>query len=686
MKQRIKKLVFGLLGKDPEAVVASFASGDAELAARVVEEVEQLTPDRRHFVVSDEVGSTWAIYHRLRRRFRTQRIGLAAVLFTSDPAFRPLRRAAFLLAPTKILAYNARLERHHLRLRCWVASLLFLRGVPLDRIWLRPKWLVPWKRDRSVYPARTREFEGRPFTPGRKRIAILTPYFPFPLSHGGAVRIFHLLREIAAGFDVVLLAFSEGGEVELGPVLEQCARVVLVDKPRYREPRWSSITPPEVAEYSSPGMREALARVRREYAIDVVQVEYTTLAPYRGDILVEHDVTFTLYEQVWRRERTLTSRWDYWRWRRFERKWTRRYRHVVVMSDHDRDLLLAWQANPAVIPNGVDLDRFRPEIERRGQRLLFIGSFRHFPNIVAFQFFIEQVWPPVREQLPEASVTIVAGPDPLLYWRERTGRRELPVDDGVEILGFVSDVQPLYVETNLVIVPTLVSAGTNLKVLEALAMDRAVVSTSSGCAGLGLEHGVSVWVADSPEAFAAGIVELLSDGALRQRIAAAGRRHAERNFGWHQIGWRQRRLLWEACGEAPRIRPVAPTDIDPIVAIQATAQEASQWKPEDYLTYDCHVATVGGSLAGFIVSRRIDEKEREILNVAVHPGMRRRGVAAELIRAEIARWPGTHFLEVRESNWPARELYRKLRFEEIGTRAGYYENPPEAAIVMRFYS
>ena len=89
-----------------------------------------------------------------RRRFAGMRIGLAPVLFTEEPRYRALRRAAFLLAPGKILAYNRSLERHHLRLTTWIASLLFLRGVPLDRIHLRPRWLAPWKKDRLSVTAR----------------------------------------------------------------------------------------------------------------------------------------------------------------------------------------------------------------------------------------------------------------------------------------------------------------------------------------------------------------------------------------------------------------------------------------------------------------------------------------------------------------------------------------------------
>ncbi len=130
-----------MLGKDPEAIVVSFASGDPELAARMFAEVQQLVPERRHFLVkpAELAGlSTLQSYRELRKRFGAYRIGLAPVLFDREGRYRALRRAAFLLAPTKILAYNERLERHHLRLRTAIASILFLRGVPLDRIFLRP--------------------------------------------------------------------------------------------------------------------------------------------------------------------------------------------------------------------------------------------------------------------------------------------------------------------------------------------------------------------------------------------------------------------------------------------------------------------------------------------------------------------------------------------------------------------
>jgi glycosyltransferase involved in cell wall biosynthesis len=344
---------------------------------------------------------------------------------------------------------------------------------------------------------------------------------------------------MAREFDIELFAFTEAS-VELAPVLEFCARVVLVEKPRYREPRWSTLLPPEVHEFRSPAMQQALIEERRAFGFTTLQVEYTQLAEYRGDILVEHDVTFDLFAQIARRQRTLSAAWDLFRWRRFETRALRRFPRVVVMSRKDAEMV---GVPSVVIPNGVDLARFRGAPEEPGQRLLFIGSFRHFPNVAAYRFFTEEVWPLLRDKFPNMSLTVVAGGDTLTSWRAFTDSPEPAPDPRIRLLGFVADVRPLYVESNLVLVPTTVSAGTNVKVLEAMAMERAVVSTTSGCAGLGLLHGHSVWVADTAVAFAAGVATLINDAERRQQMARAAYGVAQRNFDWTAIGEMQRALL-----------------------------------------------------------------------------------------------------------------------------------------------
>ena len=677
MKDAVKRGLFRLLGKDPEAVVVNFLSGDGQKARAMAEESRRLMAGRRHFDVDFMEGSVWSIYRELRRRFRRYRIGMAPVLFTREPRYRAMRRAVFLLAPTKVLAYNERLERHHLKPSTWIASWLFLRGVPLDRIWLRPSWLFPWKKDRTVRPSAHRVIEGRPLS-ARRRAAVLSPYFPYPLSHGGAVRIYHLLREMARDYDVFLFAFAEPlRQEDIAPVMEHCSRAVLLPPARYREPRWSTLRPPEVCEYDSPAMRALIERFRREWAIELLQVEYTYLASYAGDILVEHDVTFDLFRQILDREPSVGAWWDWWRWRRFERSAVRRYRRVVVMSEKDRAMLGAPAAE--VIGNGVDLDRFTPEPETPGRRLLFIGSFRHFPNVTAYRFFTEEVWPLLAGRFPGMTLTAVAGPDPMLYWSGPPPAEH----KRIRRLEFVRDVRPLYVEANIVIVPTLVSAGTNLKVLEAMAMERALVTTPSGCAGLGLVHGESAWIADGAEAFAKGVAALAGDPDLRRRLASAARRIAEERFDWRALGLRQREMMRGLLGPPCGIRAGREDDLGRIAEIQKASPLASQWPPRHYLGYDLQVAEAAGRVAGFLVCRDTSPGEAEVLNVAVDPEFRRRGIATALLRAAGARHPGELFLEVRESNLPAQALYAKLGFTVCGRRPGYYENPPETAIVMR---
>jgi [ribosomal protein S18]-alanine N-acetyltransferase len=134
------------------------------------------------------------------------------------------------------------------------------------------------------------------------------------------------------------------------------------------------------------------------------------------------------------------------------------------------------------------------------------------------------------------------------------------------------------------------------------------------------------------------------------------------------------------------IRPATEADLDEIWRIQAESGHAAQWKPADYLLHECIVATAEGRLSGFAVARRTAADEIEILNVAVDPPFRRRGIGRSLIRELIGKNPGVVFLEVRQSNIAARKLYHSLGFEAAGVRQDYYSQPVESAIVMKFHS
>jgi ribosomal-protein-alanine N-acetyltransferase len=134
------------------------------------------------------------------------------------------------------------------------------------------------------------------------------------------------------------------------------------------------------------------------------------------------------------------------------------------------------------------------------------------------------------------------------------------------------------------------------------------------------------------------------------------------------------------------IRRGEPGDLAQVAVIQAASPEAAQWDIASYLRYDFRISLCGIRVAGFLVSRTLAEGETELLNLAVAPEFRRQGVARKLVESLLAESPGVVYLEVRESNRAARKFYNHMGFQEVSSRPGYYQNPPEAAIVMKFHS
>jgi ribosomal-protein-alanine acetyltransferase len=136
----------------------------------------------------------------------------------------------------------------------------------------------------------------------------------------------------------------------------------------------------------------------------------------------------------------------------------------------------------------------------------------------------------------------------------------------------------------------------------------------------------------------------------------------------------------------PLIRLATEADLADIGRIQAASPQASQWTPSDYLGYRCVLAEEDGKVSGFLVSRETGPQEREILNLAVDPIRRRKGIGRALLVHELRNYKGEWFLEVRASNAEALNLYESLLFKRVAVRSNYYKSPPESAIVMRIFS
>jgi glycosyltransferase involved in cell wall biosynthesis len=358
--------------------------------------------------------------------------------------------------------------------------------------------------------------------------------------------MYNLMRRAAEEFDLLLVAFTEHAAPPSPEILQVCAEVVLVRRAGSHALPLTG-RPEVVEEFASATFRAALQQTVRKWRPGIAQLEFTQLAQYAADcapartILVEHDVTFDLYQQLLRFDDRRELRREVDLWRKFEIEAWQTVDRVVTMSEKDRRIVTN---TPAVtLPNGVDLDRFRPtEQAPEPRRILFIGSFAHRPNVMAMEFFLREVWPLLRG----ATLHIIAGARHEQYAIDADLTRP-----GIELDGFVADVRPAYRRASIVVAPLVASAGTNIKVLEAMAMGKALVSSPAGVNGLDLTPGEDFLLAHTAPEMAAAIETLWNEPNSRAAIERAARARVERDYSWDNIARSQsalyRDLLADAC-------------------------------------------------------------------------------------------------------------------------------------------
>ena len=193
-------------------------------------------------------------------------------------------------------------------------------------------------------------------------------------------------------------------------------------------------------------------------------------------------------------------------------------------------------------PTGsISSDSARPRASRKPGRILFIGSFAHLPNLLAVDFFLRQVRPHLEDLNPVFH--IIAGARHRYFMDFYREQVEVDLDrPGVEVEDFVADVRPAYERASIVVAPLVASAGTNIKIMEAMAMGKAVVSTPAGVNGLDLAWGIDVVVTETGESMAAAIRELLGDAERRSAIQYQARATVETRYDWDAIARRQRQI------------------------------------------------------------------------------------------------------------------------------------------------
>jgi GT2 family glycosyltransferase/glycosyltransferase involved in cell wall biosynthesis len=373
---------------------------------------------------------------------------------------------------------------------------------------------------------------------GRPRILWLTAYLPHLGRHAGAGRMYQLLERLAQHYRITLLSFLETeNEREFLPELEMlCERVIAMR--RLPQRRWNLFPYEPFDEFNTPEMRRALNGCLENADYDLIQLEYTQMACYADKqlaiptLLTCHEVDFAACARRARLQAASLGkvRWFYNYLQVLDRqiKLTRRVDGVICMTDSDQRELRKFCADVPihVVNTGVDLEYFKPvAIPADSATLVFVGAFRHEPNVDAMIYFCSEILPRIRSQVPETELRIVGSfPPPKI---EALGN--LP---GVTVTGFVPDIRPYMASSSIYVVPLRLGVGIRGKILEAWSMGLPVVATTVASAGLRFRDGQDLLLADSAAQFAGHVVRLLEDSRLRAEIGAAGRIVAERHYGW----------------------------------------------------------------------------------------------------------------------------------------------------------
>jgi sugar transferase (PEP-CTERM/EpsH1 system associated) len=215
------------------------------------------------------------------------------------------------------------------------------------------------------------------------------------------------------------------------------------------------------------------------------------------------------------------------RLRRLEQELPAKARAVTLVSEAEANLFrqFAGTGRILVVTNGVDLEYFQPAEEAKESGCVFVGALDYLPNVDGIKWFCEAVWPEIHRFHPEARISLVGR-------RPTPAVRRLADLPGVNVVGQVPDVRPYYARAAVVVAPLRLARGVQNKLLEALAMGKALVASSATLAGLKTQADVHLLRADSADEWQKAIRQLLGDRSLRQRFGAAGRRYVEENHNW----------------------------------------------------------------------------------------------------------------------------------------------------------
>lgn len=396
----------------------------------------------------------------------------------------------------------------------------------------------------------------------RRRVLWLSHFLPWPPKGGLMQRSYYLMRELSRHHDVRVVAFrqrahqpDEARLEEAKAALSEFATLSHVsDLPEERmiggRPALALRSllpgPPYTIRWGTcPDYARAVKTAVMEFQPEVVHFDTISLAPYLDVVggipatLNHHNVESHMLLRRAEQEKNPLKKFYFWqegtRLARYERAVAHRFRVHLVCADLDGERLVQTVGPVPYkeVPNGVDLEYFQPMGEVDAQQpdsMIFVGGLSWYPNAGAMRFFIQQVWPKLVSQRPQAELRIIGrSPPPDIVAAAQRDQR-------IKVMGFVDDIRPVVAESMVYVCPIFDGGGTKLKMIDAMAMGKAIVAHPVAAEGLGLEHGRDVLLSEAPGKLAEHCFRLFDDPDLRHSLGAAARHRAEAAFGFEAIG------------------------------------------------------------------------------------------------------------------------------------------------------
>ena len=390
------------------------------------------------------------------------------------------------------------------------------------------------------------------------KILLLTPQLPYPPHQGTSLRNYHILLGLAARHDVHLLSFVEknvNGDREIPePLRTLCDAVTVVPAPTRTMARrvWRMVSrarPDMAHRLESPAFERALQAVLSRHRLDVVQVEGIELARYMPAVrrycahckLVfdDHNAEAALQHSAFLTDARQPRRWpaaaysfvQTLRLRRFEQWACRMADAVTAVSDADARALrrLAPDVAPTVVPNCIDVDAYRRQPSGPVPRydVVFTGKMDYRPNVDAVNWFGREIWPQITQERPETTWAVVGQkPHPRLAWLQN--------EPGVTVTGRVPAILPYLAGAAVYVMPLRMGSGTRLKMIEAMAAKKAIVSTPLGAEGYDVSDGRHLLLAETARDFAEAVLSLLRDPGKREQVGAEAV-HFAAAYDWRKV-------------------------------------------------------------------------------------------------------------------------------------------------------